>query len=57
MAAAIPIWDAGRSAIDDAISSGVYVWKTDKIWANTCRQLVVKLNDGTLHGANFTFTK
>ena len=34
-----------------------YVWKTDKAWANTCRQLVVKLVDGTFHRANFTFTK
>jgi len=32
-----------------------YVWKTDKSWANTCRQLVVKLIDGTVHRANFTF--
>ena len=34
-----------------------YVWKTDKAWAMTCRQLVVKLNDGTSHHANFQFTK
>ena len=34
-----------------------YVWKTDKAWANTCRQLVVKLIDGTIHQANFTFKK
>jgi hypothetical protein len=34
-----------------------YVWKTDKEWAGTCRQLVVKLNDGTSHRANFQFTK
>lgn len=32
-----------------------YVWKTDKTWANTCRQLVVKLIDGTIHRANFKF--
>lgn len=32
-----------------------YVWKTDKAWANTCRQLVVKLADGTSHVANFSF--
>jgi len=32
-----------------------YVWKTDKAWAGTCRQLVVKLNDGTYHRANFSF--
>jgi TolB protein len=33
----------------------VYVWLTKKAWANTCRQLVVKLNDGTSHRANFQF--
>jgi hypothetical protein len=32
-----------------------YVWKTDKSWAGTCRQLIVKLTDGTFHRANFTF--
>ncbi|MGH9845544.1 MAG: PxKF domain-containing protein, partial [Blastocatellia bacterium] len=32
-----------------------YVWKTDKAWKGTCRQLVVKLNDGTTHVANFQF--
>ncbi|MBN2052629.1 PxKF domain-containing protein [Candidatus Woesearchaeota archaeon] len=33
----------------------IYVWKTDKSWAGTCRQLVVQLSDGTLHEANFKF--
>ena len=32
-----------------------YVWKTEKAWANTCRQLVVKLNDNSVHRANFKF--
>ncbi|HEV7904529.1 MAG TPA: immunoglobulin-like domain-containing protein [Pyrinomonadaceae bacterium] len=32
-----------------------YNWKTLKAWENTCRQLVVKLNDGTEHRANFKF--
>ena len=32
-----------------------YVWKTEKPWANSCRQLVVKLQDGTFHRANFKF--
>ena len=35
----------------------IYVWKTEKGWANTCRQLVVLLIDGTYHRANFSFTK
>jgi hypothetical protein len=32
-----------------------YVWKTDKSWAGTCRQLIVKLIDGTFQYANFKF--
>jgi uncharacterized repeat protein (TIGR01451 family) len=32
-----------------------YVWKTESSWAGTCRQLIVKLNDGTEHRANFKF--
>jgi pectin methylesterase-like acyl-CoA thioesterase len=34
-----------------------YVWKTQKAWANTCRQLIITLVDGTTHMANFKFTK
>ncbi len=32
-----------------------YVWKTNKAWKGTCRQLVVKLSDDTIHVANVTF--
>jgi DNA-binding beta-propeller fold protein YncE len=32
-----------------------YVWKTDQAWAGTCRQLVLQLNDGSTHRANFKF--
>jgi hypothetical protein len=32
-----------------------YNWKTDSSWAGTCRQLVVRLNDGTDHIALFKF--
>lgn len=32
-----------------------FVWKTDKAWIGTCRQLVVRLVDGTDHLANFKF--
>jgi hypothetical protein len=35
----------------------VYLWKTDRAWANTCRQLIVKLTDGSVHRANFQFTR
>lgn len=34
-----------------------YIWKTNKAWAGTCRQLIVKFNDGTTYLANFKFTK
>jgi hypothetical protein len=32
----------------------IYVWKTDRAWTG-CRQLMVKLNDGTTKYANFKF--
>jgi DNA-binding beta-propeller fold protein YncE len=32
-----------------------YVWKTEQSWVGTCRQLVVTLNDGSVHRANFKF--
>jgi sugar lactone lactonase YvrE len=44
----------GSSLTYDAIADQyVYVWKTEKSWANACRQLVVKLRDGTEHRADF----
>jgi hypothetical protein len=50
---------AGGSSLSyDAISGQyIYVWKTSKGWANTCRQLELKLVDGTTHYALFYFTK
>ena len=35
----------------------VYNWKSESGWAGSCRQLVVKLIDGTDHRANFQFVK
>jgi len=32
-----------------------YVSKTEPAWAGTCRQLVLQLNDGSIHRANFKF--
>lgn len=32
-----------------------YVWKTDKAWKGTCRKLILKLNDSSIHVANFQF--
>lgn len=50
---------AGSSGLsyDAATDTYRYVWKTNKAWANTCRQFVLGLNDGTFHSANFKFTK
>ncbi len=42
---------------DPSIDTYTYVWKTDKAWAGTCRQLIVRLSDGTDHSALFKFTK
>jgi len=38
---------------DPASDQYTYVWKTDKSWAGTCRQLQVKLNDGSTKIAQF----
>lgn len=48
---------AGSSSLsyDAALDRYSYVWKTDKAWAGTCRQLVVRLADGTEHRASFSF--
>jgi len=50
---------AGSSGLTFNALTGqyTYVWKTNKSWAGTCRQLVVKLVDGTSHRANFKFVK
>jgi hypothetical protein len=32
-----------------------YVWKTSRLWAGICAQLVLKLSDGTYRRANFQF--
>ena len=49
---------AGASGLsyDPATSTYSYIWKTDKAWANTCRQLIVTFNDATSHSVLFKFT-
>ncbi|HEX9774684.1 MAG TPA: PxKF domain-containing protein [Actinomycetota bacterium] len=49
---------AGSSGLsyDTASDTYTYVWKTSKGWKGTCRQLNVKLDDGTSYYANFMFT-
>jgi hypothetical protein len=34
-----------------------YMWETDARWVETCRQLIVTLNDGTQHRANLQFVQ
>jgi hypothetical protein len=50
---------AGGSSLsyDAAANQYVYVWKTEKSWAGSCRQLTVRLIDGTEHVANFQFSR
>jgi len=48
---------AGNSSLQyDALTDEyTYVWKTDKSWSGTCRQLTLTLADGTSHQASFQF--
>jgi hypothetical protein len=50
---------AGASSLrfDASIGQYVYTWKTDKSWAGTCRQLDIRLADGTHHRASFQLTR
>lgn len=47
--------DAGISSLtyDPAAQQYKFVWKTDKAWARTCRQLILKFKDGSTYAANF----
>lgn len=47
--------NAGGSSLSFSGDQYNYVWKTDSSWAGTCRQLVLTLNDGSVHTANFKF--
>jgi len=48
---------AGSSSLsyDPTTDQYTYVWKTNSAWAGTCRQLIIKLADGSEHVANFKF--
>jgi Tol biopolymer transport system component len=48
---------AGGSSLsyDFAADQYSYIWKTNKAWKETCRILVVKLDDGSEHLAKFRF--
>ena len=53
----IPTVPAGTSSLtyDAGSDQYNYTWKTDKAWKGTCRQLNLRLADGTDHVANFKF--
>lgn len=40
---------------DPSTDTYTYTWKTARSWEGTCRQLVLKLADGTAHHATFQF--
>ncbi len=46
---------AGNSSLSYSGGQYHYTWKTESSWEGTCRQLVVTLNDGSVHVANFKF--
>ena len=52
-----PTVNPGGSGLifDPASGHYVYPWKTDASWSGTCRRLVVRLIDGTMHSATFQF--
>jgi uncharacterized protein len=47
----------GRSTLtyDASTDTYTYVWRTNRAWAGTCRELVVRLKDETQHTARFRF--
>ncbi len=51
----VPATTTSGLKYDAAAGQYVYNWKTDRDWSSTCRQLVVKLRDGTVHAVNFKF--
>ena len=66
----MPCGGSAQDAIEETLTAGNstltydagtaryhYVWKTDKAWGGTCRQLQIKFADGTTQYANFNFTR
>jgi hypothetical protein len=51
--------NAGSSSLsyDPVADQYTYVWKSDKAWAGTCRQLSIRLTDGSTHVAKFIFVR
>ena len=45
----------GMARID--LSTQIYLWRTEAGWRDSCRELVIRLNDGTEHNAFFEFRR
>ena len=52
-----PTASSSGLSYDAQTQTYTYVWKTEKAWKNSCRQLSVQLVDGTTWLANFNFNK
>jgi hypothetical protein len=50
---------AGNSSLSYDSTTGryTYIWKTDKSWGGSCRDLLVKLNDGEVYSSRFALQK
>jgi hypothetical protein len=46
-----------EATVNPPVGQYIYVWKTEKSWASSCRRLDVKRVDGTTHSAFFSFKK
>jgi len=48
---------AGQSSLayDSGADQYTYTWKTENAWAGACKQLIIRLTDGTDHIAYFRF--
>lgn len=48
---------AGQSSLayDSGADQYTYTWKTENAWAGACKQLIIRLADGTDHIAYFRF--
>jgi CSLREA domain-containing protein len=50
---------AGSSSLSYDPATGIYtyIWKTERSWANSCRQISLKFIDGQTYTANFRFIR
>jgi len=48
---------AGRLAYQPQSQRYTFYWATDSAWTGSCKELVVRLGDGSVHTARFQFTK